>query len=191
MLILYHVCLQLAVDEELRGVRVGSAHSDSSGFQDEPNLKKEIVMKTTLRKQLSESEPMLYTELFPEEAVLVHSAEHLKRFSLPVIRIQDESGHTQWRHSSMGEKNILLSSSLRRVQSLPSQLSRLGLRRLSDSISPGSVADSIGNMFSSCSDESVIHVPKQNINVTLDPEQDVLPLCAAIIVSELFGSCVC
>lgn len=75
------------------------------------------------------------------------------------------------------------STPLRRVQSLPSHLSRLGLKRLSECFSPGSMTDSIGNMFSSCSDESVIHIPRTSIDVTVEEKPQVLPLPAAIMVS--------
>lgn len=139
-------------------------------------------MRPGLGKQLSESEPMLSTQLFPDEPI--YTAEHLKRLSLPVIRVQDESGLTQWQASSFGRGSIPFSTPLRRVRSMPSQISRIGLGRLCDSISPGSIADSIGNMFSSCSDESVIHLPHPSIDVTSGSDQpDFLSLPDAIKVS--------
>ena len=183
-------CLQLAVEEEIRGTRTGSAHSDSSGFQEEHTHNKELPMKPVLGKQLSESEPMLNTQHFADEPCYPpeqpYSAEHLKRLSLPVIRVQDESGLTQWQASSFCRGSLPFSTPLRRVRSMPSQISKIGLGRLCDSISPGSIADSIGNMFSSCSDESVIHLPRPSIDVTLGSDQpELLSLPAAIKVSIL------
>lgn len=172
----------MAVEEEIQGKRTGSAHSDSSGFQEEPNHNK-TSLKTTLGKQLSQSEPMLHTQLFPEELPLTYTADHLKRLSLPVIRIQDECGLTKWGASSVCGNDDPFSSSLRRVQSLPSQLSCLGLRRLSECFSRGSLTDSIGNMFSSCSDDSVIHVPRTSLDVTVEGQPEDLPLATAILVS--------
>ncbi|KAK3921703.1 Protein TESPA1 [Frankliniella fusca] len=175
---------ELAVDDDVKVFRTGSAHSDSSGFQEESNAiaNKEKLTRASLVKQLSESEPMLYTQVFPDEPPM-HSSEHLKRLSLPVIRVQDESGLIQWRASNFCE--TINRGSLRRVQSLPSQISHLGLGRLFDSISPGSVTDSIGNMFSSCSDESVIHMPRKSVDVTAEfGKLDLLPLPVAIVECE-------
>ncbi|XP_026281652.1 uncharacterized protein LOC113208651 isoform X2 [Frankliniella occidentalis] len=172
---------ELAVEDDNKGFRTGSAHSDSSGFQEETNTNSKEKIRASLVKQLSESEPMLHTQVFPDEPPM-HSAEHLKRLSLPVIRVQDESGLIQWRASNICEKNN--PSSLRRVQSLPAQISHLGLGRLYDSISPGSLTDSIGNMFngSSCSDESVIHLPRKSVDVTSEIyKPDLLPLPVAIV----------
>ncbi|XP_034249393.1 uncharacterized protein LOC117650245 isoform X2 [Thrips palmi] len=173
---------ELSVEEEIRGARTGSAHSDSSGFQEEPNQNKPSL-KAALGKQLSQSEPMLCTKFFPEELAQIQ-VDPLKRLSLPVIRIQDESGLTQWHATSICQSDEPVTSSLRRVQSLPCQLSRLGLRRLSECFSPGSMTDSIGNMFSSCSDESVIHVPRTSIDVTAEEQPEVSPLPAAILDYE-------
>lgn len=171
---------EIAIEEEVRGLRTESAHSDSSGFQDEPNHNK-LSARVALCKLLSQSEPLLYTQLFPEEPAQFHAADQLKRLSLPVIRVQDESGLTQWRASSVCANDDHSSSSLRRVQSLPSQLARLGLRRLSECFSPGSMTDSIGNMFSSCSDESVIHLPRKSIDLTAEGQSEVFPFPATIM----------
>jgi len=130
---------------------------------------------------MSGSEPLLCSHSPEPECRPANLEDNLKRPSLPVIRIWDDLGATLWRTKHCCDASLPSLVGMRRCQSLPSELSKWRLRRR-DLSSLGSCSDSRSNMFSSCSDESVIHLLTTDSLV-------VSKLLHLIRTLSLFGLC--